>query len=448
MMLRQDLAIPLGPCQRTYSSLFVALLAIGFVQSVHAHQDDYSGPPINYMKAEVNDPVAKLARKVESGELKLPFDEKGQGYLPAVLKALDIPVSSQTLVFSKTSMQRSRISPHRPRAIYFNDNLYLGFVQNGGVIEFAATDPKQGATFYTLEQSLEAKPQFVRDQGQCLSCHSSGRTQYVPGYLIRSVFPNANGMPEFGSGTITTNHTSPFKERWGGWYVTGTHGDMRHMGNAVLDKRDDDLDRDAYANLKSLDDLLSTEPYPSPHSDIVALMVMEHQTQMHNAIAWANYETRRAVHQSEIMNKVLDQPQGTLSESSRRRIDRAADRVLKYLLMCDEFSLTSPVKGTSGFAEEFEIRGVRDSEDRSLRDFDLETRIFRYSCSYMIYSDAFDGLPDSVRGLVLVKLKAILTGQEDSNDFRHLSPVDRKNILEILNETKPDFKAIQQERAS
>lgn len=406
----------------------------------NAQRDDYDGAPINYMTTEVNDPVAKLARRVETGKVELPYDET-QGYLPAVLKALDVPVSSQTLVFSKTSMQRSRISPHRPRAIYFNDDVYVGFVQNGGVIEFAATDAKQGATFYTLEQSSDTKPHFIRDRGQCLTCHSSSRTQNVPGYLIRSVFPNASGMPEFGSGTFTTDHTSPLKERWGGWYVTGTHGDMRHMGNAIFNKREDELDRETHANLKALGELISTDPYPTPHSDIVALMVMEHQTQMHNAIAWANYETRRALHQSEIMNEALDRAEGYLSESSQRRIDRAADRVLKYLLMCDEFSLTSAVKGTSGFADEFEGRGVRDLKGRSLRDFDLNTRMFRYPCSYMIYSEAFDGLPELVRSLVLVKLKAILTDGEDVDDYHHLSPVDRKNILEILNETKPAFSA-------
>lgn len=417
-----------------------ALVLVLVPAAVEAQRDDYSGPPINYMKAEVNDPVAKLARRVETGKVELPYDER-QGYLPAVLKALDIPVSSQTLVFSKTSMQRSRISPRRPRAIYFNDDVYVGFVQNGGVIEFAATDAKQGATFYTLEQSPDTKPEFVRDRGQCLTCHSSSRTQNVPGYLIRSVFPNASGMPEFGSGTFTTDHASPLKERWGGWYVTGTHGDMRHMGNAIFKKREGELDRETHANLKSLDDLVSTASYPSPHSDIVALMVMEHQTQMHNAIAWANYETRRAIHQSEIMNETLDRPKEHLSESSQRRIDRAADRVFEYLLMCDEFTLTSPVQGTSCFAEEFQRRGVRDSQGRSLRDFDLEIRMFRYPCSYLIYSDAFDGLPEQVRSLVLVKLKAILTGRVGSDDYRHLSPIDRKNILEILNETKPAFTA-------
>lgn len=415
-----------------------------WTQPAFGQRDDYSGAPIHYMKAKVNDPVAKLARKLEAGKAELSYD-KTRGFLPAVLEALDIPISSQTLVFSKTSMQRNRISPRRPRAVYFNDNVYVGFVQGGGVLEFAATDAQQGTTFYTLEQSPTERPTLIRDQGQCLTCHSSTRTQHVPGYLIRSVFPNPSGMPEFGSGTYTTSHTSPFRERWGGWYVTGTHGDMRHMGNTIFNKHDGKLDREVHANLKSLKELLSTKPYLSPHSDIVALMVLEHQTQMHNAIAWANYETRRAIHQSEVMNKALDRPEGFLSETSDRRIHKAADRVLEYLLFCDEFPLTSRVTGTSDFAKEFESRGVRDAHQRSLREFDLEKRMFRYPCSYMIYSDAFDGLPDLVRRRTLTKLHRILNGQiseDETKQFVHLSREDRHDIQQILVATKPEFAAI------
>ena len=423
--------------------LTVAVL-VGTTSLAHAQRDFYDAEPINYSTAEVNDPVARLSRRVESGEMELAYDNDS-GYLAAVLEALDISGSSQTLVFSKTSMQRHRISSRTPRAIYFNDDVYVGYCQNGDVLEFAATDAQQGATFYTLEQTDDAKPRFVRDQGQCLTCHSSSRTQDVPGYLIRSVFADSRGMPEFGSGTFTTDHTSPLKERWGGWYVTGTHGDMRHMGNAMLEKGADDLDRETHANIASLVELVSTAPYPSAHSDIVALMVMEHQTQMHNAIAWANYETRRAVHQADVMNAALDRPEGTLSESGERRVDSAADRVLEYLLFCDEFPLTSPVKGTSRYTEEFEARGIRDAEGRSLRDFDLTTRLFRYPCSYLIHSAAFDGLPNVVRTRVLTKLKAILEGYDDSESYEHLSRQDRRNILTILNDTKPEFAALSQE---
>lgn len=419
-------------------AFFVVLLQLS-PPSVVAQRDSFEGPPINYSNAEVHDPVSELARAVESGETTLKYDDD-HGYLRSVLKALDVPVSSQTLVFSKTSMQQAFITPRKPRAVYFNDDVYVGWCQHGKVLEFAATDPKQGATFLTLEQSKDHPPKFARDKGQCLTCHSSHRTQNVPGYLIRSVFANKSGHPEFGSGTFTTDHTSPLKERWGGWYVTGTHGDMRHMGNAIFDKYEGHLDREKGANAKSLDDFLSTEAYLSGHSDIVALMVMEHQTQMHNAIASANYETRRALHQSLSMNKLLDREPDFVSETSKRRINSSVDRVLKHLLFCDEFALESPVAGTSGFSKEFESCGITDSRGRSLRQLDMKTRLFQFPCSYMIYSAAFDALPDEVRNPLLVRLRSILESNGDSEQFSHLSATDRKNILDILTETKPEFR--------
>ncbi len=212
------------------------------------------------------------------------------------------------------------------------------------------------------------------------------------------------------------------------------------MGNAIYKEATKELDRESGANLDSLDELVSTKKYLSPHSDIVALMVMEHQTQMHNAIAAANYETRQALHQCKEMNQILDRDHDHLSESADRRINRSADNVVKHLLMCGEFPLQSPISGTSGFDKEFPARGLRDSKGRSLRDLDLKQRMFRYPCSYLIHSQAFDGLPDMVRHRVLNRLRDVLEGRDDSPEFNHLSRKDRLAILGILEQTKPEFK--------
>lgn len=402
-------------------------------------QGDFERPPIDYLNAEVHDPVGELSRRVQSGETELEYDPKF-GYLKSVLKALDIPVSSQTLVFSKTSLQLHRISPLRPRSLYFNDDVYVGYCQGGDVLEFAATDARQGAMFYTLKQSDDGEPKFVRDKGGCLSCHASSRTQNVPGYLVRSVFSDKAGYPKLGSGTFTTDQTSEFKDRWGGWYVTGNHGSMRHMGNTICDGDEHDFDRESGANKEDLKDELNTDNFLTPYSDIVALMVLEHQTQMHNAMTAANYETRTAIHQSYEMNELLERPKGFLSDSAKRRIASSADRVLEHLLMCDEFQLTDQVTGSTRFAEDFSERGKRDSRGRSLRDLDLETRLFKYPCSYLIYSAAFDGLPDEVREQVYQRLLAILDGSDESPKYRHLTPELRRDISEILLETKPEFK--------
>jgi hypothetical protein len=423
--------------------LLIATVIVGWMTALcscqgFAQQGNFERAPINYLDVEVTDPVAQLAKKLESGQAELSYDEDF-GYLRSVLEALDVPISSQTLVFSKTSLQLHRISPRRPRALYFNDDVYVGYCQNGDVLEFSATDPKQAAIFYTLKQSPEDQPKFVRDRGNCLSCHASSRTQGVPGYLIRSVFADASGRPKLGSGTFLTDHTSEFKDRWGGWYVTGNHGSMRHMGNTICDGDEYTFDRDPGANQTDLNQYIRPDDYIAPHSDIVALMVLEHQTQMHNAIAAANYETRQALHQSYQMNELLERPKDHISESAQRRISASADRVLKYLLMTDEFQLTDPVSGASGFESDFAARGIRDSRGRSLRDFDLKTRLFKYPCSYLIYSSAFDALPKQVRDQVVSRLIAVLEGQDESPEYAHLTPKMRREILEILVETKPEF---------
>lgn len=398
--------------------------------------------PIHYSTAPVHDPIAQLQQKIDSGELKLAFDSR-QEYLPALLEALAVPPSSQMLVFSKTSFQLQKINPRRPRAIYFSDNVYLGWVQQGDVIEAASIDPELGAIFYTLDVNQSDRPQFVRDQGQCLVCHASSRTQGVPGLLVRSVFSDRSGHPIIGSGTFNIDHASPINKRWGGWYVTGTHGQQRHMGNQVADTRAKPvtIDREAGANVTQLSSRINTHPYLIPHSDLIALMVLEHQSQMQNRITRATYETRSAMAYDQVMNKALDRPIDTMSDSTRRRIDAVVEKLVRYLLYVEEVQLTAPMEGTSSFSTDFPQTGPRDSQGRSLRDFDLQTRLFKYPCSYLIYSASFDALPQEVQQPVYQRLWDILTSLDSNPEFEHLSTSSRKAILEILRETKTGLPA-------
>jgi hypothetical protein len=415
----------------------LVLAAVIGTTSRTSGQLSYEGEPINYYTAPVNDPVARLQERIDSGELRLAYDAD-HGYLPSVLQALDISPESQMLVFSKTSLQQQRISPSRPRAIYFNDDVYVGWVQHGPVMEVSAVDPRQGAIFYTLAQQAGDPPKFVRDRGNCLSCHVSSRTWDVPGHLVRSVFTAPDGQPHFGAGTFRTNHSSPLAERWGGWYVSGTHGDLRHMGNVLAadDEHPEKLDIEAGANVTDLSSLVDTSPYLSPHSDLVALMVLEHQTDMHNLITRAGYDTRRALRDGRVMNQLLRLPDDHLSDSTRQRIDHAGERLLKYLLFVDEAKLTSPLRGTSKFAEQFSTLGPRDSRGRSLRDFDLQRRLFRFPCSYLIYADAFEALPDQLKHYLYHRLGEILNGRDTSDTYAHLTAADRQAIREILRDTK------------
>lgn len=422
------------------SLAIAALLCLTLQTGLAWGQIEFEREPIHYGKGRTTDPVAALQKKLDAGEASLEYDDKF-GYLPAVLQLLDIQTSSQVLVSSKTSFQLRQISPKRPRALYFNDESYVGWVQDGDVVEVMSTDPWQGEIFYTLSQDKSEKPKFVPDRGQCISCHASSRTEGVPGGLVRSAFVDIGGQPQYGSGTFTTDHSSPFDERWGGWYVTGTHGKMRHMGNVFLtdEQNPEALDRERGANVTSLHDLFDVSRYLTPHSDVAALMVLEHQTQMQNRLTQASYEARAASHHDGIMNAALDRPGDYVSETTERRIAAVGDKLLRYMLLVDEFQLTDRVVGTSDFAKDFQALGPRDSRGRSLRDLDLETRLFKYPCSYLIYSRSFEKLPRAVKTYVATRLHDVLVGKDDSGEFDHLSASDRKAIFEIIAETKPDL---------
>ncbi|MCA8996858.1 MAG: hypothetical protein KDA80_07730 [Planctomycetaceae bacterium] len=417
----------------------VALLAVSSWSTMAFGQLEFERAPIRYSETEPNDAVAKLMRQVESGEVSLNYDLR-HGYLADLLRELNVPISSQTLVFSKTSLQIRRISPAKPRALYFNDDIYVGWVQDGDVIELSAVDPVLGPVFYTLSQKDRGRASLARDQGHCLTCHASSRTQGVPGFVMRSVFPDRSGQPHYGSGTYTLDQTTPFERRWGGWYVTGSHGDMRHLGNAVsAEEMLSKEEIEAGANVCDLSPLFDVTPYLTDTSDVVALMVLEHQTQMHNFLTLANFESRIALDYNTVMAKALDRPEDELSESTQRRIASVGEKLIKHLLFVDEFSLTSPVKGNSTFAEDFQALGSRDSQGRSLRDLDLQTRLFKYPCSFLILNESFKQLPKPVLTYVMTRLTGILQGTDESGEFDHLTPADRMAIREILQQEIPEL---------
>ncbi len=412
-------------------------------------RDEYESAPILYSKTEPQNSVSKLQTRLDERKSQLVYDDQ-HGYLKSVLKQLNVPISSQMLVFSKTSLQIRHIEPRSPRAIYFNDDVYVGWVQGGDVLEVSVADPRLGAVFYSLEQKESQQPQFRRETHRCLQCHSSRRTQDVPGHVVRSLYTAYDGRPVFSAGSFNTDHTSPLEERWGGWYVTGQHGKQRHMGNVLVIDREkpQDINRDAGANVKKLDSLFDTKPYLSPHSDIVAMMVMAHQAQMHNHIAAAGFQCRQALHSNGIMNRALERDADYRSPSTERRIRKAVERLLRYLLFSNMAGLEQPVKGTNKFSQEFSQQGPRDRHGRSLRDFDLKNGLFQYQCSYLIYSEAFDQLPGEIKSPLYRRLWEVLSGQDNSEDFRHLNQESRSVILEILRDTKRDLPDYWQDKAA
>jgi hypothetical protein len=416
------------------ASLVCVWLALPALAQIAVRNQGYvpfSEEPINYRTQEVDDPVAKLQKLLDRGGVKLTY-EPAHGYLKSVLEKLEVPVSSQTLVFSKTSFQYKKISPQAPRALYFNDDVYVGQVHDGKVLEFVSFDAMQGAVFYILDEHQSDHPVFQRAELDCTQCHIAAGTRGIPGVLLRSIFTMPSGTQAIQTSAYITGQQSPLSERWGGWYVTGTHGGQTHMGNVVVQDKEDPerLDRAAGANITDLSTHINTAAYLTGSSDIVAHLVLGHQTQMHNLITLTNYQTRLALYNAR-------QSAEALSSDQRRQFEKPAEELLRYLLFVNEAPLENPVNGDSAFASEFAARGPRDPEGRSLRDFDLNTRIFKYPCSYLIYSAAFDALPEPAKRYVYHRLLEVLTGREQSPDFAKLTGEDRQAILEILLATKP-----------
>jgi hypothetical protein len=415
----------------------------GLAGNVALASDDFELPPINYSQSQPHNRVSRLIDDVEQGKKSLEYDNQF-GYLKPLLDALEVPVSSQVLVFSKTSLQRQRIAPRTPRAIYFSDDVYVGYCHNGDVLEISAVDPQLGTVFYTIDQEPGEKPIFIRQTDNCMICHGSSQTQNVPGHVVRSIFSDRAGQPVLSAGSFRIDHSSPLEERWGGWYVSGTHGEMKHLGNMIVaDKKNPRTENDAEnLNLTDLGERFDRNAYLTPHSDIVALMVMEHQTMAHNLITRASYTARQAIHYQDSLNRELGKPADHVWDSTKSRIKSVGEPLVKCLLFSEEAPIKDRIVGVSGFAEEFVAKGTKDSQGRSLRELDLERRLFKYPCSYVIESEAFDALPPVMLEYVYRRLYEVLTGKDTSKDFAHLTSDDRQAILEILRATKknlPDY---------
>jgi hypothetical protein len=406
----------------------------------------YSDAPINYRSDELSDPVAKLQQQIEQGNASLVY-EPDHGYLKSVLSLLKVPIDSQTLVFSKTSFQYPKISPEHPRALYFNDDVYVGSVHEGKAVEIVSFDPMQGAIFYLLDERKVERPAFQRAELDCTQCHIAAGTRGIPGVLLRSVYPTSTGTLVSGAKTYIIDQESPISERWGGWYVTGKVAGESHMGNAVVvgdqgaGVSEPVAGEIAASKLVPLAKPFDASAYLFAGSDVVAHLVLAHQTQMHNLITLTNYKTRLALYaQAQQARNAGASADAPLPASGRQQFERPAEQLLRYLLFVNEAPLpganAARALDSSAFAREFAARGVRDSRGRSLRDFDLNNRIFRFPCSYLIYSDSFDALPEPARAYVYHRLLEVLSGRDQSTDFANLSAQDRRAILEILLATK------------
>ena len=412
------------------------LLGIASIVTVHgqpanAFRASRDHPAIAYSNGPVDNAIVDLNRRLQRGEAQLQFDERS-GYLRSVLDLLDIPVESQVTVFSPTSNQANLISSANPRAIYFRDDVSVAWVRGGAELEAAVQDVRQGTIFYDLQQAADARQRFERDD-QCLACHLTWETLGVPGLQVLSTFPLTSDPNAYATGFVS-DHRARLDDRWGGWFVTGRHAPFAHMGNVeVTDVEDPNATIGVpRPELPSLEGLFDLDGFPSAHSDIAALMVLEHQAHMTNLLTRVGWEARRVLfrdHGAGVVSEGGDGPESVLRDAAIDLVD--------YLLFVDEAPLPRPVEGSTAFAAAFAARGPRDSRGRSLRELDLERRLMRYPCSYMIYTPAFDALPAPALDAIYRRMWAILSGDEQGRPYDRLSEADRRAVVEILIDTKP-----------
>jgi hypothetical protein len=402
------------------------------------------------------DPIARLQAQLDNGTITLTHDS-AHGYLASLLRTLEIPVSSQGLVFSRTSLQTDKIAPWTPRALYFNDDVYIGFVQESSFLEVASMDPVRGAVFYTLSQEPRGRPRFSRETTTCLMCHQSrAATGGVPGLMVLSTISDRFGYPVVGVHEGVTTDATPIRQRFGGWYVTGTHGDSAvggHSGNVYSPRLGHEItDKQAYRTVfdatkesarKDVSDKFDPSPYLSTQGDIVALMVLVHQTIVHNLITTVHEAVREV---QSMVPESLDSSRSvavanTFGEApSAVRLQGTIDRLAKALVFADEARLRGSMRGTTSFTDDFSRRGPRDHLGRSLRDFDLSTKLFKYPISFLVYSDGVTSLPQRVRHEIYRQLDAALR-PADGTDSSRVSRADRETTLSIITETSADFRA-------
>lgn len=403
--------------------------------------EPFEEPPINYSATPTNDRATAISAKFQSRAMEIR-SMPAKKRLQWLLDELGVPVESQIFVFSKTSLQRDLINPETPRVLYFSDEAYLGWSPTGA-FEVAVFDAKLGATFYVFEPHATKEEPLLARSGDCLLCHS--RHEHTPSLRTRSVFPDANGEPLSGSGSSNIAPSTPLAERWGGWYVTGTKAPFEHRGN-LTGKKMDDFEGPAAQptrNLLSLEGVVDTRRYLLKTSDVVPLLMHDHQVHVHNVLSTANQDARIALHRWPAMREILGLPANAPPQGSCLVVfDSQAEKVLDALLCRDEAAW--PAEGIHGdgvFAPAYAKTRKPDTKGRSLRDLDLQTRLFRYRCSPLIYSESFTSLPKQLHDIVLLRLSSGLRAFPPSPSFGHLPDDERAAIHEILSATLPNLPA-------
>lgn len=400
-----------------------------YVSPLRAEPRIWEMSPIDYSKSTPADRIEALNSEWKSRP-DLWKDVAPLDLLRRILAELDIPESSQVLVFSKTSLQNPRITPSNPRALYHGMNAYVGYVP-GGDIEVITEDPNLGFV-YRVFGTADRERLFVRQTEDCFSCHANGRTEDVPGVLVRSVFPDGEGRPLLAFGSHLVDHATPIQDRWGGYYVTGSVG-MPHLGNRTY--QDGPQPSPEQRDIDKLPAGVDVRGYLRPTSDVVSLLVLEHQCRIHNLLHAAGLNYRRAG----FMERLLD-PESDLTRGSAATIARSfAEKIVGAMFYADEAELGDGVEGDARYQDDFRKSLPAARDGKSLGDFRLLGRMMKLRCSHMVYSEAFRNLPAAVRAAVLRRMREVLTADSPAQEFAYLKPRERREIDQILTETLPGY---------
>ncbi|MBL9208188.1 MAG: hypothetical protein JNN01_24090 [Opitutaceae bacterium] len=404
-------------------------------------QPDYELPPVEYSARTPQDAFAGVKRELETGTWTLRGSERQ--ILKSLLDRLKVPMASQVLVFSRTSLQRGRIRPERPRALYFSDSVYVGWVP-GGLFEVVAIDPNLGPVFYSIDPRPGGTegPRVERDP-DCLRCHGGTFVRDIPGLFARSVFPDADGEPLLRHGTQLVDDQTPFSERWGGWYVTGYRGTVPHRGNVLASEVDGVLRFTPDTRRpEELSGYFSPSPYLRGTSDVVALLVLEHQMTMQNSLTRAGLAVRRMIAYQHGLQKafketITDEP---VYESVKSVLESSVQDVLDHLLFREAAALPDGVAGHEDFRQAFAAGAPRSADGDALKDLKLQGRLFNLRCSYLIYSEAFVGLPVVLKSRILQRLHEELRSDDPAGRYAYLGMEEKRRIATVLRQTHPDVR--------
>ncbi len=404
------------------------LIALSVAFSSPGQDVNYSdlfSPVHGYQTRELNDPFTRLIADIESGKRELD-NRSSKAFIASILEYLDVPASSQLLIFSRTSLQTRRISGSNPRAVYFNENVYVGYIP-GGSVEIVSLDPELGGIFYIFKVPKgEAQPVFERGGRLCTDCHSVSKTRRVPGLLTRSVIPASNWGKLVAFRDDEMGHQIPLSERFGGWHVTGEPGIFDHKGNLKGEKVGGKIVTDAIEPGTEFD----WSAYLTETSDILPHLILEHQTGFMNLVLEATYRARTYQHIGK----------GEMKPEHVAVLHGLAGELVRYLLFADEAKFPAGgIRVDPQYREDFLADRKEASNGISLKDLDLETRMFKHRCSYLIYSDVFQATSDLFKQRVYQVLGEAISTEKPNPDFAYLSVTEKEAIRGILRETLSDL---------